>query len=118
MDPYIISRFNAARFANPAKAGLVGPYGNTMPSRLRKAGFVEISRKGWLVERWAPVGPHTRRFVEQLVSYWAGLAAKMELPEVDLKAWREAAANPNLLLDDPDFCLREFFVVTVGKVAA
>jgi hypothetical protein len=31
--------------------------------------------------------------------------------------WREAAANPESLLDDPDFCAREFFVLTVGRLA-
>jgi hypothetical protein len=38
--------------------------------------------------------------------YHAGVAAELDLPEAD----------PERLLNDPDFCAREYFVVTMGHV--
>ena len=54
---------------------------------------------------------------EEALTYLAGVAAEHAIPAVDLQVWREAAANPSTLLDDPDCCMREFFVLTVGRVA-
>ena len=31
--------------------------------------------------------------------------------------WREVASNPRTLVENPDLCLREFFVIAVGRVA-
>ena len=63
----------------------------------------------------APLPPATRQFVTMLVRFMAGLAAEHDVPPTDLDALRAAAADPDRLLDDPDFCLREAFVVTVGR---
>jgi arsenite methyltransferase len=119
MDPAMCSRFNAARHAKSAETGVLGATcGTSIPSRLRRAGLTDIRRKGWLVERWAPVAPYTRRLVEDALTYFAGLAPQYDVPAADLQLWRRAAASPGSLIDDPDFCFREFFVLAVGRVAA
>jgi len=75
-------------------------------------------RKSWLVERWAPALPATRQFVTMELRFHAGLAAEHDVPSQDREVLRAAAADPDRLLDDPDFCLRESFVVTAGRVPA
>ena len=50
--------------------------------------------------------------------YGAGLAAELDVPPADREALRAAAADADRVLDDPDFCSREAFVVTVGRVPA
>jgi arsenite methyltransferase len=118
MDPSIAARFTAARRSESAGTGVLGPWsGTSMPRRLRSAGLTTIAQKGWLVERWAPVQPHTRSFVENLLIHCANLAEQLDLPQADLKVWREVASNPRTLVENPDFCLREFFVIAVGRVA-
>jgi SAM-dependent methyltransferase len=118
MDPFVLARFTAARRAKPATISVLGGWsGTSMSSRFRGAGLAIVTRKGWLVERWAPVQLHTRASVQNLLVHYAKLAEQLDIPAADLKVWREAAANPESLLDDPDFCAREFFVLTVGRLA-
>lgn len=118
MDLDVVGRFMAARRARFAAAGALGTScGTSIPSRLRRAGLTAIARRGWLVERWAPLEVHTRHFVADLLTYFADVATQHAVPPADVQVWRDVAANPGSLLDDPDFCLREFFVVTVGHVA-
>lgn len=118
LDLDLVGRFMTARRARFSATGALGTScGTTIPSWLRRAGLHDIARKGWLVERWAPLGPHTRRFVEDVLTYFAGVAAQHDIPAEDLRLWHEVAVNPADLLDNPDFCLREFFVLTVGRVA-
>jgi ubiquinone/menaquinone biosynthesis C-methylase UbiE len=117
MDPAIVARLVSARRAKSGETGVLGTWsGTSMASRLRRAGLTEIWRKGWLVERWAPLSPHTRIFFEEVLTYFAGLAAQHDVPFADLQLWRDFASNPGSLLDDPDFCGREFFVLTLGRV--
>jgi SAM-dependent methyltransferase len=91
------------------------------PSRgpfFRQAGFENIVRKSWLVERWAPPPPATRQFITMLLRFMAARAAEHDVPQADREALRAAAEEPDRLLDDPDFCFREAFVVTLGHVPA
>lgn len=119
MDLDVVGRFMEARRARFAATGALGTScGTAIPSRLRGAGLIDIRRKGWLVERWAPLEAHTRSFLEGVLVYFAGVAAQHDIPPADLELWRKVAANPGSLLDDPDFCLREFFVLATGRVAA
>jgi arsenite methyltransferase len=53
-----------------------------------------------------------------LLGFKVGLAAQHDLLLADREALRAAAADPERLLDDPDFCIREAFVVTLGRVLA
>src|SRR5262245_17536139 len=118
MDPGLMARFGLARRAESARAGALGlSCGPTLPSRLRRNGLTDIRRKSWLVERWAPVGPAARTFVEAVFPHWVTLAAQFDMSHEDLQGLQEAASNPSILLDDLDFCYREGFVVAVGRVA-
>jgi arsenite methyltransferase len=118
LDPAIMARLAAARRAKETGAGLVGASGPSLAPFFRRAGLTDIVRKGWLVERWAPPPSSTRQFVTVALRFHAGLAAEHDVPPADREALRAAAADPDRLLDDPDFCLREFFIVTLGRVPA
>jgi len=108
-----------AREDRPLDRLLLGAWcGPSLAPFFRQAELTDIRRKGWLVERWAPPPPATRQYVAGLLRYFAGLAGKHDVPQADLEAWRVAAADPDRLLDDPDFCFRESFVTTVGRVPA
>jgi len=58
------------------------------------------------------------QFVSMGLRYQTGFAAEDDIPLTDCEALRSAAADPDRLLDNPDFYLREAFVVTVGRVLA
>ena len=119
LDPAILARLAAARRAKVADTELLGAWcGPSLGPVFRQAGLRDLVRRTWLVERWAPLPPPTRLFITMLVSFMAGLAAEHDVPPTDLEALRAAAADPDRLLDDPDFCSREAFVVTVGRVPA
>ena len=119
LDPAIWARLAAARQAKAAATGLLGGCcGPSLAPSFRRAGLTDLVRKSWLVERWAPALPATRQFVTMGLRFHAGLAAEHDVPSLDREALRAAAADPDRLLDDPDFCLRESFVVTAGRVPA
>ena len=58
----------------------------------------------------------TRKYAEAALTYWSDLPAKLGAPEADLTVWRALAANPAELIEDPDFCFREGFVVATGRL--
>jgi arsenite methyltransferase len=119
LDPGIFARLVAARRAKAAGTGLLGSWcGPSLARFFRQAGLTDVVRKGWLVERWAPPSSATRQFVAMGLRYGAGLAAELDVPPADREALRAAAADADRVLDDPDFCSREAFVVTVGRVPA
>ncbi|GEO17719.1 class I SAM-dependent methyltransferase [Microvirga aerophila] len=119
LDPAIMARQVAARLAKAAETGALGAWcGSSLARFFRQTGLTEIVRKGWLVERWAPVPPHTREFLAMGLRYHAKLAEEHDLSPADCEAYNAAAADPDRLFDDPDFCFREYFVVTLGHVPA
>ncbi|MER8370717.1 hypothetical protein [Mesorhizobium sp. M1348] len=75
-----------------------------------------VSRKGWLVERWAAAPRLTHNYVRDLLAYFASVAPGYVLPDADQAYWQELKERPDRLLDDPDFCYREFFVVAVCRI--
>jgi SAM-dependent methyltransferase len=100
--------------------GVLSPWGcgTSLSSRLRRAGLSDIRRKAWLVERWAPLPPATRLFYQQWLTFLAGRAATYNgLPPSDIEMWQQYGADGGNLLDDPDCCVREFFVVAVGRTS-
>jgi arsenite methyltransferase len=119
LDPAIWARQIAARRAKAKETGGMGPWcGSSLARFFRQAGLADVTRKGWLVERWAPLTPAARQFVTMGLRYHAGVAAEHDLPEADQEAWRAVGADPERLLNNPDFCVREYFVVTLGRVPA
>jgi arsenite methyltransferase len=119
LDPAIMARLAAARRAKAAQTEVLGAWcGPSLAPFFRQTGLEDIVRQSWLIERWAPVLAPTRQFVRMLLRFKAGLAAEHDVPSADREVLAAAAAEPDRLLDDPDFCLRESFVVTVGRVPA
>jgi len=117
LDPAIMARQVAARRFKAAETGVLGSWcGSSLARFFRQTGLTDIMCKGWLVERWAPVPPHTREFLAMGLRYHAKLAAEHGLSPGDCEAYNAAAANPDRLFADPDFCFREYFVVTLGRV--
>jgi arsenite methyltransferase len=118
MDIEFFGRFMAARRAKFVETGILGTsFATSIPSRLRRLGMPQIARKGWLIEHWAPLKRDTRQFVEDLLTFLASKAEEYDLPASDLERWRGYKASPGDLLDVPDFCFREFFVLTTGRLA-
>jgi hypothetical protein len=74
-------------------------------------------RKGWLVERWASVPAYARQFHAVALRYHAKFAAEHGLSPSDCEALA-AAADRHCLFDDPDFCFRQYFAVTPGRIPA
>jgi arsenite methyltransferase len=112
------SRLMIERRVKAAASGrLSAGSGPSLPARLRSAGLSDIRRKSWLVERWAPLGQATRTHVTNVLRYFAGIVDQYDIPEADRNTWREAAANSEGLMNEPDFCYREGFVVAVGRKA-
>ncbi len=96
---------------------LIGPWGGSViPSLLRKAGLIEVSAKGFLVERWAPISPSTRALLESFIARWAKLATQFEALAPDVAFWAEVSADPDRILDASDFCYREFFVLATARI--
>ena len=50
--------------------------------------------------------------------FLAARSAEQDIPQADREALGAAAADPDRLLNDPDFCFREAFIVTSGQVLA
>jgi arsenite methyltransferase len=118
LDPGVIARQVSVRRAKADAVRLLGSWcGPAIPSHMRRCGVIDIRRKSWLVERWAPVSADTRRRVEEIFNLQAGRTLEYGLPDADYQIWRDAVANPSRIIDDPDFCLREGFTVSVGRTA-
>jgi arsenite methyltransferase len=119
LDPAIWARHVALRRAKAAETGVLGAWcGSSLARFFRQSGLTDIVRKGWLVERWAPVPAYARQFHTMGLRYHAKLAAENGLSPSDCDALAAAAADPDCLFDDPDFCFREYFVVTRARVPA
>ena len=117
LDLGFYTRFMHAHMADSLKKGQLGVgCGLSLPGRLRRAGLVDIRRRGWHAERWAPTSAATRSFVTATETYFATVAADLDLTAEDKQLWRDVAANPATLFDAPDFCLRESFVTAIGRV--
>lgn len=52
------------------------------------------------------------------IRYHAKLATDYGLLPTDYEALDVAAADPDRSFDNPDFCFREYFVVTLGRLSA
>lgn len=119
LDPGIWARHVALRRAKAAATGVLGSWcGSSLARFFRQAGLTDIVRKGWLAERWAPVPAYARQFHAMGLRYHAKLAAENSLSPSDCEALAAAAADPDRLFEDPDFCFREVLVVTLGHVPA
>lgn len=116
IDPGMLGRHLPHRRLDEKSRNVMGwGCGASIPGILRGLGLEGIRRKSWLVERWSPLSPASIAFASTVLEIWAEFAAKYALPEEDVKAWAALARDRDRLLSDPDFCLREGFVVATGR---
>lgn len=116
IDHGVFARFMAARLQRFRDRGVLGTdCGPTLPGRLREAGLEVTVRKTWLVERWAPLPAPARAYVTDLIGYFTAVAPDYGLPQADQRYWRALAEDPGQLLDAPDLCYREAFVLVLAR---
>lgn len=116
IDYGIFTRFMTARMETFRRKGVLGTdCGSRLPALLEQTGWDIVQRKGWMVERWAPIDIRTRDYLRDLLSYFASVAPDYDLPAADHRYWRELEGVSDRLLDSPEFCYREFFMVAVCR---
>jgi arsenite methyltransferase len=118
VEPAVIWRYlDGASRSNPQIAGVARAI--QLPSWFRKAGFVNVRWKTFLIERSAPLKPVEKIALGDLIEFSSKSALNADLPEHDLSQWRQflkklTEAN---LLDDADFFIPEAAIVVAGEVA-
>lgn len=85
-----------------------------MSEWLRKSGFTVLTRKSYVVERWAPLAGFHDHHVG-LLQWLAQTAQSVPLSDADKAAWQDIQTHAASIVHDNDFCSREMFVVTVGQ---
>jgi arsenite methyltransferase len=116
VDPGLIARFLSMRRAQAVEAGIRGPLlAAYLPADFRRAGFADVWRRSYLVERWAPLEARTRTFVGTMLDFWLPHATSSAALPADRQAWQDISANRDELFGGPDFCYREGFVLAVGR---
>ncbi|NDQ56975.1 MAG: methyltransferase domain-containing protein [Acidipila sp.] len=90
--------------------------GTRLPGWFRDAGLTEIVSKTTLAERRHPLKGVEREYIRGNLEFLSKLAAGQKLPEIDAKEWRAIADTPDALINHLDFCYREMYVLTTGRV--
>ena len=117
MDEGLFAEFQSGRRGAMARSGKLGGFcGDTMPGRLRAAGFDAVRARGWVVDRRAPLPIDTRRLLEGVLRYWGTLQAGLDFTDAGRAAWNQLGEKPEILLDDPNFYYREGFFIAAGTV--
>jgi arsenite methyltransferase len=117
IEPAVMWRYlDSASQSNPQIAGVVRTI--QLPAWFRKAGFVNVRWKTFLIERSAPLKPVEKFALGDLIEFSAKSALNADLPEHDHLQWRQllkelTEAN---LVDTADFFIREAAVVVAGEV--
>jgi len=88
------------------------------PTWFKQAGLINVGFKTFLSERHAPLRSIEREFFGMILNYSAQTAENVDLPEQDMKVWRELANfdSPGHILKHPDFYFREGHIVVIGQV--
>jgi SAM-dependent methyltransferase len=89
-----------------------------LPSWLRRAGLVDVSRRTTLIERSAPLDPAVRAYWHGFLVSMAAAAPQFALSADDHAFWTQFCdlAVLEAYLDDPDFCGCDVNILTVGVV--
>jgi arsenite methyltransferase len=90
--------------------------GTRMPIWFRRAGLTEIWNRTTLAERRHPLKRIEHDYIRGNLEFLSNLAATQDLPKSDLMEWKGVAATPDVLINDPDFCYRELYALTGGRV--
>jgi len=93
-----------------------GTRGTALPIWLREAGLKDIGRVTTVVERWSPLRPIEKSYIGNMFSHFANLAKNEELPAGDHLAWQLIGETADQIMNQPDFCYREMYVLAVGYV--
>jgi ubiquinone/menaquinone biosynthesis C-methylase UbiE len=90
--------------------------GTRLPLWFREAELTEIRSRTTLAERRHPLKRVEHDYIRSNLEFLAKLAASQLLPVGDVAAWKAIGIAPSELIEVPDFCYREMFVVTTGRV--
>lgn len=112
--PLVIWRLLQALQSDAQMAGAMR--GTRLPHWLRRAGLVEISSTTTLAERRQPLRRVEEDYFRGNLEFLSRQAATVDLPQKDTQDWRSIAENPDALLRHADFCYRELYCLTVGRV--
>jgi arsenite methyltransferase len=83
---------------------------------MRNNGIEVTLRETTLIERTSPLPSFALPYLGGYIKWLANVAASMELSEQDKCDWRSIHNSADEILTHPDFCYREVFVLTMGKV--
>ena len=113
-DPTMIwRRFDAIRHHRPQNVRAI-----QLPTWFKQAGLINVGFKTFLSELHAPLGSIEREFIGMILKFFAQTAENVDLPEQDMKVWRELANfdSSGHILKHPDFYFREGHIVVIGQV--
>jgi len=88
---------------------------SVMSPWLRKHRIDVTYRKTTLIERWAPWGEDFQQHTSGLLRFLASTAQALNLTDSDKAEWQHINDTVDEIVRSPDFCSREFFVLTVGR---
>lgn len=89
-----------------------------LPSLLRRSGLRDVWPRAIPIERVTPFDSVTRRYLDDLLGFLAGVSAGFDLMPADRAVWT-ALSDPvarSRHLDDPDCCLLDVNILAVGTV--
>lgn len=83
---------------------------------MRNRGIEVTLHETTLVECVSPLPSFAIPYLEGILQWLADIAIQLDLSEQDKSEWRSIYDSVGEILADPDFCYREFFVLTLGKM--
>ncbi len=103
--------------ANTGDAQMMGVLRSWQLSKwLRNHGIQVILRQTTLVERTSPLPPFAVPFLSGFLKFLATGATQVKLSAQDHAAWCAIRDSTDEIMTHPDFCFREMFMLTVGRV--
>jgi arsenite methyltransferase len=119
LDPAIWARHVAVRRAKAAETGVLGAWcGSSLARFFWQAGLTEIARKGWLVERWAPVQRMRASSTPWACAIMPSSPRRTACPRRTVRRWLGRRPIRTACSMIPTFASGEVFVVTLGRVPA
>lgn len=116
VDAGLISRLldAAAKTGNTQAIGSLR--GWALSKWMRSNGIEVTLRETTLVECISPLPAFAVSHLGGLLQWLADIAIQLDLSAQDKSDWRSIQVSTSEILTDPDFCYREFFVLTLGRV--
>lgn len=114
--PGLIQRLREARIRSGSTQALGAVRGPELRIWLRRAGYLDVSLRTTLVERWPPYRPAERQYIGGAISAFVGMADSVDIPQSERHEWARLISLGDTLLDDPDHYFREGNILAVGRV--